>query len=272
VNFDAERGEIPMRRNLIAVLGILATACGLGGIARADDTASPIPESTPAAPAPLRSDGPLPAHYAGEDIKALHAALALTKGEFETTKDFDARVAQAAPAMTGLRAFPVSPEALAPFKYNADKERFESTLRTRRAIDLDQGRGRRVGVLPVDEETVSKGTHRASNAYGTTVDVKEIESTVYGLNPEGRAATDYPTIYVPMSPEQARNAKANLAALFVCELASPPHAGKAFDSFTPTIDTPVESVTRMFYVNVRHPSVWVYDQATGEVYVRRPLD
>ncbi len=118
----------------------------------------------------------------------------------------------------------------------------------------------------------------ASNAFGASVEVKDEKYDAYGLafdlsQPletqklleligEGADAS----FLVPA--DEARIIKDRLRVLVVCELKDDPLMA-ATDYHKATITDPNETTARYKYLHVAPIGLWIFDEATGKVYLKR---
>lgn len=118
----------------------------------------------------------------------------------------------------------------------------------------------------------------ASNAFGASVVVKDEQYDAYGLafdlgHPlekqkllaligEGAAAS----FLVPV--EEARIIKNRLRVLVLCELKDNPLMS-ATDYHKATITDPNETTARYKYLHVAPIGLWIFDEETGKVYLKR---
>ena len=72
------------------------------------------------------------------------------------------------------------------------------------------------------------------------------------------------TIQLPMPTNEAQSRKDHLRLLFVGNLESP-WSQEDFESLDPTLDDPIEVITKREILPFKIRAIWVFDQRTGEV-------
>lgn len=127
----------------------------------------------------------LPANYKGTDISVLYSSLLkkipINKNEFESTNDYENKVAELMPDNTF--AFKLIPSyyegGLNISPYNADSEKFLITIKTE-ALSHNTFSDYRPSLIV---QTMNKNSSAliGSNAYGATRNMTRYEATQYGL-------------------------------------------------------------------------------------------
>lgn len=216
----------------------------------------------------------LPPRFAGADFPALYRRLAIApKDEFETTQQYESRAKQVA---TGVSAFRVPDPSIA---YNADDARFtitiyKSTLRTRRAIDIDHE------LLVVHEKSEKTGRYVGSNAFGVEMAVEKVTQRKWGLLLDSRSHKPI-RLTLSISPERARMLKSRLAVLLLCnvgpqsipermtgEKAADLREATGFNISGATINAPIDLKTYYYAIRADLLGFWIFDTQTGEVLGR----
>jgi hypothetical protein len=235
----------------------------------------------------------LPPHYVGHDADRIFALMEKrekfkTKGEFETTKQYESRIEsqKQQPLYGSLRfdslfAFRI---AMLTFHYDADATHMKLYAPTEFAVDnADQIDHSRIGIKV--KESTSFRSYPASNAFGATTLVKEtdVKSTQIGaLNASdfelrNDADPDLGCFYGPdlqcfygelhLAAEQARRVKQSAKALVIGSLADPP-VSKGSSVGDATISNPTAYFGQIHYVNVQISEIWVYSPETGTIFLK----
>lgn len=218
----------------------------------------------------------LPPGYRGHSLRDLFLKMLPPepKGEFETTAQFQARVAKAV-APAGVYAFILDNELAGPrVQYDADAQRFEIKVLEDFGVIRGNKRDASVRAITVNRSRRER-SYEAGNAFGAKVDVTEVAYTSYGLvidgPPPGIGPEREHVFSVPVPVSEAQKVKGGLSVLFVCEphpAAFPATFGGSETTGAPTIATPFQSTTDYSYVRVQLLDVWVFDRNTGRVYLR----
>jgi hypothetical protein len=248
----------------------------------------------------------LPPNYKGIDIARLYSLLAkkapLKKEEFETTAEYEKKIADAVPgdvyafkidAGSGLHGLRVSP-------YDADTQKFQITLETEWLSKYTFEDYRASFIV----RTLDKGSHSyiGANAFGATREVTSFSATQYGLalvNQQDFGSSRHDdnkyniktpltsirevSIAIQIPPDKARTLKDNIGVLLICK----PTLYKSdaelslrkgndiifenYDSSQATIDSPTSHLYERKYINVEILAIWTYDIRTGEVISRTQL-
>lgn len=197
------------------------------------------------------------------DFDALYQAKsAASKGEFETTAQFEARLAAsdyyAIPADIGTH-------------YDADHQTFDILLMTSKlqastSLSLHSYNGEPAVV--VRQLRSEEGQYIGTNAFGVKVKITRVrmrEDAVVMARPKG-ADLGATNLYVPMALEKARSAQLGFLVVFKLESAgSLGLTAKDFGVGSPTVDSPLDVRTDNRYIFAGETSIWAYDKSTGEV-------
>ncbi len=196
-----------------------------------------------------------------------------TKGEFETTAEFQARVATSHANATGQKIVVESTLDPENMRYDADGGRFELSqyawANTSGSFDKLFPSGNEYGVPPVSliDETHGLGlgvtekvvgTYQASNSYGNSVEVSRIDRIRYGLfdrvakKDEATWSFEYPAngsyldntykhagVFLTMDPATAKEIKPQLR-VGVEFSPKKPFLANGTDYWEPRIDRPTE--------------------------------
>lgn len=213
--------------------------------------------------------------------KSVHGS----KGEFETTADFEKRknAAIAFPdgsttdstftfVLTGQMGFLDKLE----MGYDADSGTMNASLTARPFRDVLNG-GRETPAAPmVEREFKRLPSTTGTSPLGVTKEIENSEASYYNVlfnnakafRIEGRSYS--PVIKFPsvsLVPSVAQAAKPNLAVRYTVKLVAP-YVGYLFVDIDPTVDKPrsIKSTTYHFYADVLE--IVLFNNATGEVYAR----
>ncbi len=230
----------------------------------------------------------LPARFLGNDLAGLVAALADSrakeKNEFETTEQFRRRLAKESTGpihgsvrVGDLVAF-VFDELEVGTQYDADVQQFHVSLRLE---SVQQG----FEEIEYDSEALCKRTRRqeetylGTNTFGAAVEVRKVElefacarfdrsTLLRGTNLRlGSRSLDL-RVAVPLG--EARQAKDALRVLLVGRLATAITSSGAM-RHEPKVDDPQDLTWEYRYIELTPTALWVFNQATGIVYLRTDL-
>lgn len=242
----------------------------------------------------------LPPNYKGTDIIKLYSSLVkkapLKKEEFETTADYEKKIAAAVPADiyafkidegSGLRGLRIKP-------YNADSQQFQITLETE-WLSKHTIEDYRASFIV---KTIDKGSRSyiGANAFGATREVTDFSANQYGIvlvNQQDFGSSSYDdnkyniktpltsvrtvNISISVPSDRARMLKDNIGVLLLCKPALYSSNERVslkrgndllfekFDSSQATIDSPTSHLYERKYINVEVLAIWIYDIRTGEV-------
>jgi hypothetical protein len=218
----------------------------------------------------------LPRSFTGDDIVAVFSAMyseMKPKGEYERSKEYNARVAAAAdkykdrvfffrfkpPHMPGLN----DEYAFYTTRYDADAQEM--------AVEVKGRTGWKQLEVTVDGR-VSRSKHRASNRFGVSTLVTSYVGDLYDI--EFDCNDPAVTVKFKIPASQARLARNNISVLFIGRPKMRKDVGKDSESmvksFPPmglaaTMDSPYEDLTRSHLINMDVTGVWVYDRSTMRV-------
>jgi hypothetical protein len=245
----------------------------------------------------------LPANYNGLDIIAIYESLSSrsevkTKGEYETTVDFNKRIDSIckAPIISKLTfdsifCFQGDLDTYSDnLSYDADTEMFSilnrglnsSTSGSIKNVNQKFGYEKISGIHSIGLKNVveNQGKYEASNAYGKTVTVEKTKFESYNIieyNDNNFFMNGF-SFKFKTSVDLARSYKQNgcLKLLFIGKIISP-YTHQHFDSFKPTIDKPNEYINYDNYIYMNVQEIWLYDKISGIIYdklkrTHSPLD
>ena len=242
----------------------------------------------------------LPRDFNGHNLKELYQELkrreTTTKGEFETTSQFEQRkrsleatglvgdtrandlfafvISNAPKKERGIQYF--SPNQIET-KYDADTENMSVSSNFGLAyIDYDRSKDR--GAMTWGEWIITNEEFTASNAFGAQVKGQRLQVSSYGLmitNPRafsikfgGRPPKEAQFVHtMKMDLSTARESKDDLAVLVIGKLARP-NTIKGFWTVKPTFSNPKDYSTMFSYVNIEMFEYWIFNRATGQVFMR----
>ncbi len=219
----------------------------------------------------------VPKAFKGSDIKAIYSELFQrfsARGEFETSADYENRLASQKAAVSTYRfAFkPVEAEN----RYEADAGKLYVTIKGRQdAIG-------RYDWFTIAKEAKQLPSFAAQNAFGATIMAKRIRESLYDavlsnivfFSEKARAKGEdigcgggEITLGIPCTTSEAKAMKDRLSVLFVVAPAEPYHAVDSWEG-GPSLDMPVriELSSRAVYTTVLE--IWVYDSVTGAVLLK----
>ena len=250
----------------------------------------------------------IPQGYKGTDIVALYSLLGknapLEKNEFETTAEYEKRVASATPGdvyacrieeKSAYRGLKIKP-------YNADTQEYQITVETE-YLSEHNFKDHRASLIvkTLDERSES---YVGSNAFGATRKVTRFTATQYGIalvNQKEFGYSQYDNdgryniktvlssirkvyIYIQIPIDRARSLKDNIGALLLFKPAlyrsdtkyTIDNKGNSLifetrDSSRATIDHPTSHFYERRYINVEALAIWIYDIRTGEILFKQPI-
>lgn len=219
----------------------------------------------------------LPANYLGHSCRAVVkslAALATTKGEFETTSAYTSRVSNLSSTNVvgdtkagDYFAF-VQDEPVASAKYDADSGFMHYTAYLLPKQIMAGSKPVDSVITEVTETSTSK--YAASNAYGKGAEVTKKMLSACGLAFQNYSAVNGKFLKkvettLAINPEAAKVAKDELAFMYVGVLA-PPYLAEYRDHVEPTISSPIEAVWAGDLISMKLMQIWVFSKRTGQVY------
>ena len=215
-------------------------------------------------------------------VKRLMASGPKPKSEFETTEQYEKRLALArdpTQLVFVLPDHPVPNDGSSIFIYDAENQTMtvdlhisnntvhevEPPFNSFYAASNDVG-GRNVYTLDLKERNVSSRQYIGSNAFGVKKVISYIEYSHFGLT------LDYKGLYgssyswaVTASDAQALKRFLRMAVLCVQSL---PSVYKDEEHVEPTISDPVELVVHKFYLPVLVQQLWIFDTRSGNIVQR----
>ncbi|MEO8379673.1 MAG: hypothetical protein ABI779_08410 [Acidobacteriota bacterium] len=221
----------------------------------------------------------LPSKFVGTDVKTLVRALrtSTARGEFESTAQYQQRLAAATPRPAETHAFRVRAESIT---YDSDAETF--TIVPSLTVPY-------MGTSPVwakaalvSDDVAETSAYEGRNGFGAAVAVQQVVREIHMVQatPPWREATPSFTVRVPRDKAAIR--KPNLKVLLLARFSSadalpesvPQTLHVKFDGATgwnhiePTFQTPKEEISIYFTAVGEFIEWWVYDFVTGEILGR----
>lgn len=245
-------------------------------------TPTSIPATPTLTPTPWTFDPiarSLPAEYQGDSIKPLFAIP--SKDEFETTAQYQTRLASAAPPIGAIKVFRI-PSARA--VYDADRQVLKVQIASGDTYDGFEKSS--LASLEVLREESGKREYEGSNAFGAKIMVSASTNRLYKLVFDSRRATGqrysvlgdmFQTLELSMGVDDARTLKPRVGVIAVCRLKARPApkfpipsasegpTATGFNSTKPTRDFPYDISTYYYALPVDILGLWVFDNPTGRV-------
>jgi hypothetical protein len=263
-----------------AVTDLAAHGVSPAAIAAMRPSATPAPTTTPPRTPPAATLGmthttqplvdlnasSLPRGFSPDDPEMVFKHLSPPeKDEFETTAQAEARVG---PRRTkSLYAFKVGMPFV--FTYDADQQEFVATMSSNPCVYVGFNRDCSIHALPLKSVTTSWNEHLASNAYGATFNVTEVNEDKYSLYlrlPTSRSGRIQ--LQIKMEADEAREAKPDLGLLVITfgTPACQDLVSSGISDVRPTFSTPVGGTDHHYYLELTPRSLWVYNKKTGKIY------
>jgi len=241
----------------------------------------------------------LPGHYLGHSLVPLIAALSrwkriAGKGEFETTVDYQQRLANHRQALlfgrirfNDLMAFSIGPSDNGQLtsKYEADLGILTVTLKLDRDV-LNDNRDDPVYTATWVDTSHTYGSYVGRNVFNRAVRVKVVRADHFSLGISASALEDFAelnqgdskigsTIFyayeklcnvaLNIGPVEAREVKPRLRALIIGYLSENPYSYTS-DHDTPTISDPYDYYSHRYLIKVVPQEIWIYDFSSGLIY------
>lgn len=220
----------------------------------------------------------LPIAYKGHDCKSISSTLKklkIEKDEFETTADFDSRIAAIQDkklyskiSVGDLLAFKRGGNQDVSVKYSADDRILYIEAKPMIYGTVVNGK-----MLTWDNINVSSkdSYYRGSNAYGATVNVRKTDLQTCSLafsNVKRDLLGTIDVVLTDIPPELARRAKSGVSYFYIGKLEQP-YIAKVYDSTPAKIDWPFETNWRGDALVFKLMHAWVVENKTGEVLGKR---
>lgn len=223
----------------------------------------------------------MPPSYRGADPEALYKNLekrkgSSVKGEFETTADFNRRVAAEGKApisgsLTKDSLIAIQVKEVTTL-YNADNQEMGVTIKLSVPI-VGVKPAPRLRTVRAKEELSPTETYIGTNAMGARTRVEKTRAWIYELIITNYASftqgADKLSYNIKMDVPTAMRAKKTLGALAIIKLKEP-YIREGFLSSKPTIADPNDVFAVYEYLNARLIELWVYDVETGQIWLKQP--
>lgn len=257
-------------RGIIAMLGVMLL-CAVSSQAQTSPATGTSGRSRTARTSPKYSVLPfdvnlekLPPHFYGHDVEALVGPLQErghpTKGEFETTQEYEQRLKQLSekPVLGNLRvdsyyAFKADTE----FDYDADRQSLGLSVKAK-TIRGD------LLMLFLHSTDQHLRSYTAKNAFGAEVEVNVEDDEYYSLEFDNGPDIG---VYIAMAPTDAEKAKPSINALVVCKL-KPPFVDLRTDYHRATFDSPFSGSSKYYDIFIEVRAIWFYDFESGQVLAK----
>ena len=283
-----------MPNNRVYVLGILLFLTGLAVPEYGQGRIAQKPEGSVSATVPL---DPAMTHlapqYQGVDPRVIYNELErrskLIKGEFETTAEFNARMArvQAAPLIGTVMKDSTIPFTLAngetmldkvTTRYDADNGVLAVSIEmSAPIIGVEMDTDKRS--LPLKYDFEASSSYVGQNAFGARVIIKKTFANIFELLIDNyrdyeRVRPDSPVTFhhtitakLEMTPAEAMGAKPTLKVLALVTLRDP-YILEGYISHKPTVSEPRDTFAVYKYLVAELREFWIYDYASGRVYAK----
>ena len=217
----------------------------------------------------------LPADYNGQPIAKMFAAIATApKGEFETSAEYEARVARTS---GGHFAFKLPHPKVT---YDADADAFTVEVGLDEMyVETEERPG-----YEISNRLLGSDSYVGSNAFGVKGKVVRTVRQSYGLVQRGDP-WQVQTLRFPMPRAEAKAVRDNLGVLLYCEVIkrSPlmqfdlpsgraqANTATGFHRISPTLNSLADQFTLYFTIEVQPLSFMVYERSTGRILLRKEI-
>jgi hypothetical protein len=207
----------------------------------------------------------LPADYPGDPIEGVILSLnAGPKGEFETTTDYNARVASARPN----RTFSFWLDRPIARRYDADSQTLKISIPTGCSY-IGYTANCNAMSLGVKFVELNDGQFVGTNAFGASTVVKKVHRKTYAVFLKKYALSlDFE---LRMPPEQARLVKDGVDVLITVGPSSDTSKPVVVDgrsSSSATISSPLDSYEEYHYLAMPIIGVWLANRPSGHIFAR----
>jgi hypothetical protein len=225
----------------------------------------------------------LPGKFKGHsciEIANRYKAFNTKKDEFETTSAYIQRIehVRSEPLygkLNGTSVLGFSPERPMLVKnYNADTETMdvEYLALGSRSVKVNSNF---VMSAAINTKNTISDEYEAVNGFGRKVTVNRIRQDVCAItfaNVSSITNTNLPPRYFSfkLSPDAARDAKENMAVLYVVT-SSAPYVTSYGGYAAPTIDSPTELIFSGDTIVVRLSEIWLFNQVSGRIYTKTSM-
>jgi hypothetical protein len=210
----------------------------------------------------------LPSQYPGDSIDAVIARLtAPPKSEFESTAEFNARVAALRPNRT--YSFWVDDQSIVK-RYDADRQTLKVELPIRTCSRIGYAPNCNAPSILISTIDTGKRTYVGTNSFGVATQVASVSRHYYALfvKPQRTLSIDFE---IPMNADQAMEEKEFVHVLISVgpnPRESAPLIYQGSDSSAATLSNPIEIHDTYSYLGLPIVAFWVADSITGHVFKR----
>ena len=217
----------------------------------------------------------LPAEYKGNSPLAVATALAAElkpKGEFETTVEFQKRIAAFQSGTvygnaktSALFSFVVDTKSV----YNANSQTMELSIPL-----IDDFISKRVYIRMGDY--LNRENYKAENNFGKITIATKVRGAMVSINflntkefklrrPNVSEPSNVLSLRVPFPIEEAKTQKDKIRALIISSLGQP-YISSEHRLNSPTISLPYDTDFREYFVGSKVREIWFFNQNSGEIY------
>lgn len=214
----------------------------------------------------------LPASFVGHSPKTLLAEAKLEpKGEYETTEAYNTRTATRPARLYAVRMLnPLDT------KYDADERLLTITLPTS-LISVGFDRKSDYLAYPILTSIDESSTYVGTNAFGAIIEIEKTRTREFDIiartdsSPQAAAS-----MQLSLSADDAKRLRSRLAVLLICANDAPREeqpllwdetsGATGFDSHSPTVDEPEDTITYYYSVRLNLRELWIFDPPTGKIY------
>jgi hypothetical protein len=225
----------------------------------------------------------LPYNYYGCNLRDIFNKLqrrekyAASKGEFETTVEFEKRVSKEKnkPIVGSIQL-----TSVVSFRMKIDEKIYDAddeTLQIKVGINKPTSSKFKFNKFAQWDYTSNNGSFNGTNAYGAKIQVDTYETFSYNLlidnNLEWERSKYYKDdnsewgkiiINLHASPHEAKQIVPRINVVFICTL-TPPYNSLDEDYIKATFNSPTEVTSHDYYVHANVSQIWVFNEKTGEV-------
>jgi hypothetical protein len=207
----------------------------------------------------------LPSGYAGDAIEAVLSSLKVgPKGEFETTAEYNSRVASLRPA----RTFSFWLDRPIQRRYDPDQQILRISIPTA-CVYGEYKANCNVASLSIKFVESRDGAYVGTNTFGASTVVSRVARRTYALFlKRSRLSVDFA---LPMQPEQARLAKDGVDVLVTVGPSTDttiPLVLEGWTSSSATLSSPLESRDGYEYLTLPPIAVWLANRASGQIFAK----
>ncbi len=259
-----------MKRVLIVLLFFIP-ASGLAQSTKVKEVSKPLTNSFDS------SIGKLPSNFVGNTPEQIFLAInkmptkqkeSLVKDEFETTETFQKRVEEENKKKSELNSFLPQKQFVFVLNYQFSEYDADNQKMNIKTAFTTVNNSVKALVKNISESSY----YNASNSFGVTVKVNKYLTTAYSIEFEGNNFSQLlpVTAQIAMDIPTAKLAKPNVRTLVIFEIVEP-YQKNEITSTTPTLTSPIESITVFHTIIAKIQEVWFFDQSTGKIYFKQKI-